>query len=116
MSVFNQANLKLRIILACMAVIAGVLSFFSKPIGLGFLLSEGLAVLIYENNVRYWNRVVDGGSAHRGTGIFHFMINYGLMAGIMILAVYVPWLNIFACALGLSSMKLALVIQELAGI
>ncbi len=99
--------------------ICAVLMFFSlislywgKKYFLGFLLGEVISILIYKRNESYWNGVVDMREAHAGTGFFHFIINYALMAGPMILAAIRPqWLNIFTVALGMTLIKIAVTIE-----
>lgn len=88
--------------------------FPGLPYGLGFLAGDLLALIIYEWNVHYWNRVLDSGHAKRGTGFPHFLINFVLMGALMILAVYnSKFLNIFCVAAGLLTVKSAIIVEEL---
>jgi hypothetical protein len=60
--------------------------------------------------------VLDTGHARRGTGFPHFLINFALMGGLLILSVYNPQvLNIFASAAGLMAVKSAIILNELTG-
>lgn len=79
----------------------------SRPVGLGFLLGSLTAVLLYKRNEIFWTGVLNQGSAHQWTGFFHFIVNYALMAGVLVLsALYSDYLNIFACAVGLFLIKI----------
>lgn len=80
----------------------------------GFLIGAIVGVVLYLRNDRFWNGVVDIGNAGKGTGIFHFLINYSLMAGVMILAVRIPsYFNIFTCAAGMMIIKFTVIAESL---
>lgn len=114
MSLFDPDNRGLLKTLAAITLLGCLLFLAGVPYGLGFLAGDFLAVFIYEWNVRYWNRVLDTGSAKRGTGFPHFLINYALMGGLLLLAVYnSSVLNIFTAAAGLMSVKSAIIVKEL---
>ena len=100
-----------------MTALAGcVLYLFGIPYGNGFLAGFAISVILYESTVFFWNRVADSGRAHAGTGMLHFLVHYALMAGVMALGVFYPGiLNIFTSALGLLSVKIALILRELVG-
>ena len=88
--------------------------FIHISIGCGYLLGALISLLLYRRNESYWSRILDRGSARRGTGFLHFLVNYGLMAGSMIFAAFFPqYANIFACAIGLMVIKFATVIDAL---
>lgn len=96
-------------------VIVGLLSgFLNYTYATGFLLGAVVSAILYLRNDSFWNDVVDTGVAGAGTGSFHFIINYGLMAGSMILCAKFPqYGNIFACAIGLAMVKLALIVDAI---
>lgn len=114
MSLFSRENAGFR---KCMAIVglAGLLLYFAGiAYGNGFLSGFLISVILYESNVSYWNKVADIGKAHAGTGLLHFLLHYALMAGVMIFAVFHPGImNIFTAALGLLSVKIALIVHEL---
>ncbi len=90
------------------------LCFWKVPVGLGMIAGTVLAVIIYEWNVHYWNKVMDRRTAGRFTGLPHFLINFALMGGILLYAVNNPGiLNIFSSAVGLTAVKSAIIISEL---
>lgn len=116
MSLFSEENRRLRLILLGIAAAGCLLFLAGVPYGVGFLSGTALSVILYERNVRYWNRIADRGHARTGTGILHFMLHYALMAGIMMLGVYHrDVINIFTSALGLTAVKAALIIDALSG-
>lgn len=96
-----------------LCVLSLITLFFNWRITTGFLLGAVLAVWLYKRNETYWNEVVDTRSAGRRTGFFHFLVNYAIMAGAMILAVRLPQaFNVFAVAVGLTIIKLAVIIDN----
>jgi O-antigen/teichoic acid export membrane protein len=114
MSLLDINNRRMVKILAGIAVLGCLLFFFGLPYGLGFLAGELLSIIIYEWNFHYWSRILDRGYAKRGTGFPHFLINYCMMAALMIFAVYnSSILNIFAAAAGLMAVKSAIIVDEL---
>ena len=114
MSLFDPNNRGLLKDYVLVTVIGCLLFFLGLPYGLGFLAGDALALLIYEWNVHYWNRVLDSRRAGRGTGFPHFLINFTLMGALLLAAVYKPeYLNIFTAAAGLLSIKSAIIIEEL---
>ena len=114
MSLFHKENRRLLKVLVGITLAGCLLFFWKFPYGMGFLTGTILSVIIYEWNVHYWNGVLDTGHARRGTGFPHFLINYALMGGLMLGAVYKPEiLNIFTTAIGLMSVKSAIIVKEL---
>ena len=114
MSLFDPKNRSLLKAFGLITVIGCLLFFVGLPYGLGFLAGDVLALFIYEWNVHYWNGVLDTGHSRRGTGFPHFLINFALMGGLMLGAVYKPEiLNIFTTAIGLMSVKSAIIVKEL---
>jgi len=90
------------------------LCFWKMPVGLGMIAGTVLAVIIYEWNVHYWNKVMDRRQAGTFTGFPHFLINFVLMGGLLLYAVNNPGiLNIFSAAVGLTAVKSAIIISEL---
>jgi hypothetical protein len=99
---------------AVLTSIGLLIIFFSRSIGFGYLLGAVSAVILYKRNEKYWSGILDSGHAATGTGFFHFMINYAIMAGVLVLsALYPKYLNIFACAVGLMLIKITSVIDAL---
>ena len=95
-------------------LIGAALCFWKLPVGLGMIAGTVLSVIIYEWNVHYWNRVLDSRHAERFTGLPHFLINFALMGGLLLFAVHKPEiLNIFSAAVGLTTVKSAIIINEL---
>ena len=87
-----------------------ILLIFGLPLGAGYLLGCLISILLYKRNESFWTSVLDSGHAVKGTGFLHFLVNYGLMAGGLILSALVPdYLNIFACAAGMMLIKLTTV-------
>ncbi len=88
--------------------------FFDFRLTVGFELGCIVSILLYWRNDLYWNDVVDGGESHLGKGMLHFIVNYALMALVMILGVIFPqYTNIYTAALGLALIKIAVVINEI---
>jgi len=96
-------------------VVLGALTGLIHPkYAAGFLTGALIGILLYFRNDRYWNSVVDGGYAERGTGILHFLINYALMAAVMIISVKLPeHMTIFASAAGLLIIKMTITVEAL---
>jgi hypothetical protein len=88
--------------------------FIHRPIGFGFLLGSVTAVLLYKRNEWFWTGVLDQRSATQWTGFLHFIINYLLMGGVLVLSALKPeYFNIFACAVGLFLIKITVTIDVL---
>ena len=114
MSLFDPDNRGLLKAYVLITLAGCLLFLLGLPYGLGFLAGDALALIIYEWNVHYWNGVLDTGHAKRGTGFPHFLINFTLMGGLLLLCVYIPAvLNIFASAAGLMAVKSAIILTEL---
>lgn len=96
-------------------IVLGLLTgFIHLKYAVGFLAGSLIGILLYLRNDSYWNNVVDGGYSEKGTGIFHFLINYALMASVMIIAVKLPeYINIFASAAGLLIIKMTITVEAL---
>ena len=114
MSLFDPNNRRLRNVYLGISLLGCLLFLAGLPYGLGFLAGTALALVIYEWNVHYWNRVLDTRRAGRGTGFPHFLINFTLMGALLLTSVYKPqYLNIFTAAAGLFSVKSAIIVEEL---
>lgn len=86
----------------------------SRPAGLGFLLGSLTSVLLYKRNETFWTGILNQQSAHQWTGFPHFVVNYVLIAAVLVLsALCRDYLNIFACAAGLLLIKIAVTIDAL---
>ncbi len=96
---------KITGVIAALGLLSG---FINWRFATGYALGAAIAVLLYKRNEGYWNGVVDMGNAKKGTGFTHFLVNYALMAGAMILCAKLPqYFNIFACAIGLMLIKIS---------
>ena len=114
MSLFHADSRRMRYIILVFLLAGILLCLWNRPVGAGLLAGTALAVFIYEWNVHYWNRVLDSRHAGRFTGFPHFLINFALMGGLMLYAVYNPGiLNIFSAAVGLTAVKSAIIVSEL---
>jgi hypothetical protein len=101
-------------IAAVLMVIGTCTLLISRPVGFGFLLGASTAVLLYKRNESYWTSILNQGSATKWTGFFHFIINYALMAGVLLIcALKQEYLNIFACAIGLFLIKITVTVDVL---
>lgn len=108
----TERSWKIFRILTCVIAVATLL--FDWRMTLGFLLGTGEAYLQYHRTEKFWNGVVDTGSASRGTGYFHFLINYAIMGITLIACALLPKiLNIFACAVGMFMIKITSVVEVL---
>ncbi|NCB32421.1 MAG: hypothetical protein EOM64_00830 [Erysipelotrichia bacterium] len=102
---------KITWVIAALGLLSG---FISWRFATGYALGAAVAVLLYKRNEGYWNEVVDMGNARKGTGFTHFLVNYGLMAGALILCAKMPqYFNIFACAIGQMLIKISVMAGEL---
>ncbi len=89
-----------------------VLTILGMKFGLGYLLGGCVGLVNYKRNETFWSAVLSTGHAKRGTGFTHFLVNYGLMAGVLAVGVMFPaYVNIFTAALGLMIIKLAAVAE-----
>ena len=95
-------------------ILLGLLSGFADiTYASGYALGCAASVLLYIRNDRFWSGVLDSGSATKYTGIFHFLINYLIMAGVLLVsALYPQFFNIFTCAVGLMLLKISVIIKE----
>jgi len=99
--------------IACIVILAGLITLIVDwRWTTGYMLGCLVAIILYKRNEHFWSGILDTGHAQKGTGFFHFLINYGLMAGVLILsALYPQYLNIFACAIGMMLIKITSVID-----
>ncbi len=101
-------------ICAVLVVLGSLTGLIHPKYAAGFLAGAMIGILLYFRNDSYWNSVVDGGYAEKGTGILHFLINYALMAAVMIISVKLPeYMNIFASAAGLLIIKMTITVEAL---
>lgn len=96
------------------AVIVVVSVFFRWQFAVGYVIGAASCRLLFWRNETFWSDVLDtripvgGGS--------HFLVNYLLMAVTLMLGALFPeYIDIFGCALGLFSVKLAVVLCEIIG-
>ena len=94
---------------ACIIAAAGMCTvFISWRFAAGYLLGCAVCMLNYKRNESFWTGILNIGTAKKGTGFLHFLLNYALMAGSMLLAAFFPqYLNLFGVAAGLMLIKLA---------
>ena len=91
-----------------------ILLLINWRLSTGYILGCLVSVLLYKRNESFWTGVLDSGHAVRGTGFLHFLVNYGLMGGSMLISALLPqYLNIFACAAGLMLIKMTTVADVL---
>ena len=78
----------------------------------GFLAGTAMCILLYYRTDTYWSDILDSGT-HKGSRyMFHFAINFLLMALPMVLAALFPQImNIFAAALGLLMIKITVTVE-----
>ena len=96
------------------AVIVVVSLFFRWQFAVGYVIGAAVSWLLFWRNETFWSDVLDTRVPVGGGG--HFMVNYLLMALAMIPGALFPrYINIFGCALGLISVKLAIVLSETVG-
>lgn len=107
----SERSWKFCRIIALIGLLSGLIHW---QYATGWLLGAAVAVLLYRRNETYWNDVVDTNrNVHRGTGMLHFLGNYALMAGVLVLGALFPqYLNIFASALGLMLIKLSVIAEN----
>lgn len=80
----------------------------------GFILGALISAFLYFRNHSFWNSVLDTRIAGKRTGTSHFAINYMIMAVTLIIcAVNRNYLNVVACAIGIMSIKWAVVLQTI---
>lgn len=80
----------------------------------GFILGALVSVFLYFRNNSFWNDVLDTKVAGKRTGTSHFAINYLIMAiTLIVCAKNQGYLNVIACALGIMSIKWAIVLQTI---
>lgn len=109
----TERSWKIFRILTC--IIAVITLVFDWRMTLGFLLGTGEAYLQYRRTEKFWNGVVDTGTASKGTGYFHFLINYAIMGATLIVCALLPsFLNIYTCALGMFMIKITSVVEVIA--
>lgn len=81
---------------------------------IGFLVGTGMCLLLYRRNETYWSDILDSGTTKGSRYMFHFAINFLLMALPMVLAALFPQImNIFAVALGLLMIKITVTVEVL---
>ena len=108
-----KMNKRSWMIYGILAILCAFSGFYHYRFLAGFALGSLVGLLLYYRNTTYWNDYLDdqitGKFAHSG----HFIINYLLMAiSLIICAKYPQYLNIFMCAIGMSLIKISLVINE----
>lgn len=98
---------------ACIIAVLGMCTvLFSPQFAAGFVIGCAVAALNYKRNESFWTGILNIGTAKKGTGFLHFLINYALMAGSMLAAAFLPqYLNIFGVAAGLMLLKAAAMID-----
>lgn len=80
----------------------------------GFLAGTAMCILLYYRTDTYWSDILDSGTTKGSRYMFHFAINFLLMALPMVLAALFPQImNIFAAALGLLMIKITVTVEVL---
>lgn len=75
---------------------------------IGWLLGSVAAFIIYKRTEIFAKRVL---SMQTSSGSYlNFAINYALMAAVLVIsAIFTQYLNVLTCAIGLSTIKLAII-------
>ncbi|MBR2830594.1 MAG: hypothetical protein IKE68_08610 [Solobacterium sp.] len=80
----------------------------------GYLLGAAGSLIHLKRVERYCDTVLAAGQATRKYSVLSFLSNYALMAAFLICAAVMPQVfNLFAAAIGLSAVKIALVAEAL---
>lgn len=103
-----------RVWVVLIAAIVAVSLFFSLKFCAGFVIGAIGSRLLFWRNETFWSDVLDTRIPVGGWS--HFLVNYLLMAAVLMLGALFPrYINIFGCAFGLISVKLAIVLNEMTG-
>ena len=105
----SQRSLKIFLVI----VVLGLLTIFIQyPITLGWLLGCLISFITFKLTERFCDIAL---SMQNPSGFFgHFALNYGIWAiGLIIAAMYPNIFNVIACACGMMSIKLAIIIDNI---
>ena len=95
-------------------VISIMLVMIDYRLTTGFILGALGSIVLYFRNNSFWNSVLDTRIAGKRTGTSHFTVNYFIMAiALIICAINRSYFNVIACAIGVVSIKWAIIIQSL---
>lgn len=91
-----------------------VLLFFGYQYLLGYWLGcIGAFILMYRTET-FWNEILDQGESTKFTGVFHWLINYGIMAILLVISAKFPqYFNVITCAIGLMLVKFAAILDSI---
>lgn len=91
-----------------------VLAVIDYRLTTGFILGTLVSIVLYFRNNSFWNSVLDTRIAGKRTGTSHFTVNYFIMALVLVIcAVNRNYFNVIACAVGVLSIKWAIILQSL---
>lgn len=80
----------------------------------GFLLGAIASIVLYKRAERYADSVIYQNQASTPQSILNFVNSYAIMAIVLIVAALLPnYLNIFAAAIGMMAIKIAVIIEAL---
>ena len=109
----KKMNKKSWIIFGILAILCALSGFYHYRFLVGLGLGILVGLLLYYRNTTYWNDYLDNQETGKYAYTGHFIINYLLMAIALILcAKFTQHMNIFMCAIGMSLVKLSLIINE----
>lgn len=106
----TQRGWKIFIVLSL--VISIIFILFNWRWTTGFVLGSAASVLAYKNTEYYVDQTI---SARMPAGtVFHMMLNYIIWTIVLIVCALLPqFLNVLCCALGLFTVRTALIIDSL---
>lgn len=108
----NEKSWKIYFIILIAITIVSFL--FDYKIALGWLLGGLVSGLVYKRTETFWNGIVDRGFSTKHTGIGNFMLNYGIMALVLIISAVLPnYFNVLSCAAGLFLVRIVIIVDSL---
>ena len=95
-------------------VIGVCTAIINYRIALGFLLGAITSVFLLKRIERFVDAVIDTKHASNKQAFISFMLNYAVMAAVLVIAALLPNIfNIFATAIGLMAIKISVIIESL---
>ena len=110
----TERSWKITVVLIVLGSI--LTAFFGWNVMAGYLLGSAACIVNYKRNERYWTGILNQGSATKWTGMFHWIINYAIMAAVMFISAMKPqYLNVFSTTAGLLLIKIAVIVETILG-